>query len=262
MNLEYSFEELCPYIRDIGLQQRDSWKYMQRKIYDHLFFFCFMGTANIIIDGKYYKIKAGDLILVPPNTSHSFWINDEDVGELFWCHFDFFNYPDKEFIYNVYNTANLYIKLFEENIPYAEHIRDNPVFKNNWRFPTFISIKAKDRMHYLFETIYKDFMYASKYKYLNAKIYFLEILQIIIEESFCDESSVSDYSYIVNQIKSYIAANYYKKISVKEICDVTGLNCEYASKIFKNQTGIKLIEYLNAYRIDKAKNSFLALSIL
>ena len=54
-----------------------------------------------------------------------------------------------------------------------------------------------------------------------------------------------------------MAHNYYRKLSVAEICAETGLNTEYASKLFKQETGQRLVEYVNCYRIKKAKSLLL-----
>ncbi|MFZ2539725.1 MAG: AraC family transcriptional regulator [Oscillospiraceae bacterium] len=257
MEKEYKFHELCPYIREVGLQRRDSWKNMPRKIYDHQFLYCFTGTANITIDGKYYKIRSGDLVTIPPNKPHIFWVDDIMSGELYWCHFDFFYRPDCEWLFDFYNNMEKYVTLFESELQFKEHLREVPVFEGGYSLPEFISIKNSDAIEYLFRMMYKAFMRGDRYWQLSAKISFIEIFELILMQTNNDKTDMSNKLYIVDQIKTYIDKNYYKKLTVNEICENTWLNPEYASKIFKKETGVKLVEFLNKFRIEKAKKLML-----
>lgn len=61
-------------------------------------------------------------------------------------------------------------------------------------------------------------------------------------------------SIAVKKMKEYIVKNYDRDIGLTEIAASAHISTYYASKIFKNETGINLIEYLNYYRIEQAKN--------
>lgn len=50
----------------------------------------------------------------------------------------------------------------------------------------------------------------------------------------------------------YIEKNYYRNISLNDIAEAINVNSSYLSRIFKNDTGENIIEYLNKIRMEKA----------
>jgi len=58
----------------------------------------------------------------------------------------------------------------------------------------------------------------------------------------------------VKQIQHFIAANYYDiNLSVQMIADTYEISLPYLSRIFKKEYGTGLLDYINRYRVDKAK---------
>ena len=58
----------------------------------------------------------------------------------------------------------------------------------------------------------------------------------------------------LRKAERFIWENYTKKISLKEIADVSGLSAPYFSTIFKEEMGENLSNYLNRLRIEKASS--------
>ena len=59
-------------------------------------------------------------------------------------------------------------------------------------------------------------------------------------------------------VTHYISANYYdENLSVQMLADRFGLSLPYLSREFKNMKGIGVLNYINQYRIDKAKEILL-----
>lgn len=56
-----------------------------------------------------------------------------------------------------------------------------------------------------------------------------------------------------NEIKKYIAENYYKKINVSGIAKEFNVTPQYLSNLFKNETGYTVVGYLLDERIKVAK---------
>ncbi len=254
---ERLFDELCPYIREAGLQHQDSWRNAVRRIYDHQFLYCFIGQAHAIIQNRYYKLLSGAMIIVPPNTPHRFWVDDVLPGELYWMHCDFFFYTDRKWLFELYNDPERYMTLFGTSLQYPEHIRETPVFEGGYRLPEFLMMENDDTVEYLFRSIHKAYQRHDRFWQLAAKSDFLELLN----EIFCQtvgENAVALRSHqVAGQMKRFVAGNYYHNITVKDICATTGLNCEYASKLFNKETGLRPVEYLNRYRVGKAKRLML-----
>ncbi|WZL81927.1 AraC family transcriptional regulator [Vallitaleaceae bacterium 9-2] len=256
---EFSFDELCPFIREAGLQHRDAWRNRTRRIYDHQFMYCFKGTANAIIGKEQYKIKKGDLIIFSPNTPHQLWFDEDTSGEFYWFHCDFFYYDDKDWIYDYYQNAETYIMLFGHHLVHREHIRANPIFNGGYQLPKYLQVPQVNEIEYLFRKIVKAYVNQEPYWQINAKIYFLDIMKQIL--SLTNVSPLENEHYVSATMKNYMHHNYYQKLTADEICRDTGLNTEYAYRLFRKETGQKVTDYLNRYRIQQAKKLFLEMDL-
>jgi signal transduction histidine kinase/DNA-binding LacI/PurR family transcriptional regulator/AraC-like DNA-binding protein len=62
---------------------------------------------------------------------------------------------------------------------------------------------------------------------------------------------------LVKQACAYIQQNYTRSFSLEELSETIGVSKSYLSRIFKLDTGISLWDYLNRYRIQKAKQLLL-----
>ncbi|GJM79790.1 hypothetical protein HMSSN139_22860 [Paenibacillus sp. HMSSN-139] len=58
---------------------------------------------------------------------------------------------------------------------------------------------------------------------------------------------------VVERAKRFIHENYHWDISRDDVAASVFLTPDYLSKTFKNETGMSIIEYLNAHRIEMAK---------
>lgn len=250
--MERSFDEICPYIREAGLQHQDSWRNTPRRIYDHQFLYCFMGSAHMVLGERSYSVKKGMLVVIPPNVPHLFWVEDEE-SELYWFHCDFLFYPDRKWLFKLYNEPEEYMKLFGLPLEHEEHIRENPVFQSGYCLPECLAIENRDQVEYLFRTIYKAYLKHDHFWQLAAKAAFLQLLEEVFNQTCAAQPGNAGGRKVAGQMKRFVAANYYKPITVRQICEETGLHCEYASKRFKEETGMKPVEYLNRYRVGKAK---------
>jgi AraC-like DNA-binding protein len=64
-------------------------------------------------------------------------------------------------------------------------------------------------------------------------------------------------STLVKQASAYIKQNYSRSFSLIELAETIGVSKSYLSRIFKIDTGISLWDYLNRFRIQKAKELLL-----
>lgn len=64
-----------------------------------------------------------------------------------------------------------------------------------------------------------------------------------------DESSLK----ISDEVKSYIEGHYGDHITVKEIAEVMHYNPNYLNNVFKEESGITVLEFITSYRVEKAK---------
>lgn len=242
-------------MREVGLQRKDSWRTYARRIYDHEFFYCFAGHAHFQIEDREYILSEGDIAIVTPNTPHIFWVDEEMAGELYFFHCDFEWWNDGNALYDYYNTPESYAKLFSHELMETARIRPQFRLQNGWSLPEKLSFAGNHEVDRIFRSLYQYYICKDAHFPLLSKALVLQLLDQIIyaanPKTGTSETRVSD------MIHSYIQSNYYRKLSVEDICKCTHLNADYAAKLFKQETGFSLIHYLNRFRINKAKKLLL-----
>lgn len=67
------------------------------------------------------------------------------------------------------------------------------------------------------------------------------------------EEAVNGNKRVVEMIKEIIRSQYNKELKLEEISQLVFLNPKYMSRMFKNETGINITDYLVYVRIEKAK---------
>lgn len=81
----------------------------------------------------------------------------------------------------------------------------------------------------------------------------LVLLELVKESTLQLEDKTNNYPPIVIDIMHYINVNYSIKLSIKGIASNFNYNPEYISTLFKDTTGVSIVEYINKTRIQMAK---------
>lgn len=116
---------------------------------------------------------------------------------------------------------------------------ERQVFENGCKSYSF-----SERTGYLTDVLAVD-------SYEELKVWFLERLKNACE--FMLIHSEKQYSKAVDQAKCYIDIHYNKDISLDDVSQNVDISPYYFSRVFKEETGMKFIEYLTKVRIEKAK---------
>jgi AraC-like DNA-binding protein len=249
---EVIWESLCPYIREAGFQRMDAW-HIPRRIYDHQFLYCLTGVAHAVIQEAAHRITPGILMIIPPNVPHTLWMDERHPAELIWFHCDFYLFDDRQWIYETYNTVERYVTLFGAELPHKEHIRENPVFPGGIILPGVLNRTGAEELEYSFRAIHRAYTGDDAWWQLTARRYFFAILETVLTGIAAEPGRGALRIHAVNQMKAYIAKHYFEPLNVEKVCRDTGLNTEYASKLFRKVTGQRLVEYISRYRINQAQ---------
>jgi Response regulator containing CheY-like receiver domain and AraC-type DNA-binding domain len=75
----------------------------------------------------------------------------------------------------------------------------------------------------------------------------------LLEKTFQYEEEIAKSVTIIDKINYYIHAHYAEEIGRNEIAGSFYLTPEYLAKLYKKRTGMSLKDYINEYRIEKAK---------
>lgn len=94
------------------------------------------------------------------------------------------------------------------------------------------------------------------------KIEFINLLKRIAKETLEDKQSMgkqkarsdlTSYSFPIRSIIHYIRQNYHEDLYLDKFSDLTNLHPNYLSSLFKKEVGVTIIQYLQNFRIEKAK---------
>lgn len=94
--------------------------------------------------------------------------------------------------------------------------------------------------------------------YINCEkglTYFIKLLKLFLSyKNTCSCEKISDVSPIIKESLDYVHKNYTKQITIDDICDKFKINKCYFCYMFKKETGLTFINYLNNYKIEKSKD--------
>ena len=74
----------------------------------------------------------------------------------------------------------------------------------------------------------------------------------LIAYTLLENVSLTEENRYVSEIKNYISCNWNKKMSLEEIAESVHLSASYSSALFKNSTGVSVMDYIINLRITKA----------
>lgn len=252
---------LSPYIREAGTQGNDEWPTRPRRIYDHQFFYCFKGKGSLKLGEKLYELKAGVLFVIPPDTPHCYALDKQNPCDCYWFHCDLFPREDREWPFEYYNEPAQYLKLFGPRLLHRRHIRPQADLEGRFRIPEYLETEEPEAMEQYFRNIHQAYLSGSAVWQISANADFYQILAAVFRQQSNETKQSTKALHQVNLMRSFIRENYFRKLRVKDITDVTVYSSDYAAKIFKEVTGMSVNDYLTNFRITRAKRLLLDLDL-
>ena len=254
-----TFGELCPQVREVGLQRTDFW-HLPRRIYDHEFLYCVSGQAQMTIGREQHVLTPGHLAIVPPDTPHTLHYPAGQEAVLLWLHCDFTRSPDGDWVYSWYNTPENYVLCFADHLPHPEHIRPEPVFPGAFRLPRFLAFDDGAEVEALFRSLLKAYAGEGNHFALLSQVTVLRLLDAVCSQCGYWRASAQPIR-VSDAMKQYIRDNYMNKITLRDIGQCTKYHPDYAGKLFRRETGQTVIDYINHFRIRKAQTLLLDTSL-
>lgn len=215
----------------IEIKQRDyTWGMHQCHFHDsYEIFFLAEGERAFLFDCYVYDLKPGDLILLRPNVLHK--------GSFSSFHVKYGAEFSQEFL-DYYFTKQMQDKLLR-------------CFKNN-------IIRLSENEQYEFKRLFAKM----HDEYRRDEICALTLSELLLMLDTAGDRSglallgstgapakVSDG---VNSILTYVGKHYPIIRSIEEIADGVHLNKSYMCRLFKRETGMTVMDYLQHYRIQQA----------
>jgi two-component system response regulator YesN len=88
---------------------------------------------------------------------------------------------------------------------------------------------------------------------MDSTVDMIRWVNYLLEKTFEYEEEVAKSATIIDKINIYIHEHYAEDIGRNEIAGEIFLTPEYLAKLYKKKTGLSIKDYINEYRIEKAK---------
>ncbi len=193
---------------------------------DHfLIHYVLRGKGTFTINGRTYKLEKGQGFLIPPNVVTQYQADGIDPWSYSWVGFN--GLKAESYL----SRANLSL--------------ENPIFvydRDDFVKDLFLKMVATKNLEKTRE------IYLLGYLYI-----FLGRMMDIAEENHAFETKEDRKEAYIKKAIEYIEMNYYRKISVSEMCRHVGMDRSYVYSVFKEYLNVSPQEYLIKYRMDKAR---------
>ncbi len=194
------------------------------------------GNITLIVKDRTYSLCENQLMMIPPNKSHSYLSPLGNASRVYVICFESFSsalrpLAERLFSLEVGQVASINIikeecaKTFRMNSRDQLEVVDAPVFGGQQAMLL--------QLEYLLICLIRELSRE------NSGIEFLK------EESFYEE--------LTDVVIRYLRENIDKKIYLDDVCNRFNYSRSFLCKTFKEQTGMTLISYLNILKIDEAK---------
>ncbi|WP_169088341.1 AraC family transcriptional regulator [Paenibacillus sp. PL91] len=250
--------DIVPRVKLMGfIAYKSPWIHFKRKVDEYVLYFIRSGELHLKEEDNHYVLRKGDILILEPNMTHEG--TAKHVCDYYYIHFEHSDIQSIK-IEDRHALANYFIVEHEQS-PFAQHqpsIRDiNPY---GCYFPKYHSIADKKRFSLALHAL-NEMQQLYKRKHYNRSLTALRFMQLLIElsrENFMDELKQSELipskSIVkINALLDYIHQNYQTKITGSDIEHAFESNYDYLNRAFKQVTGQSIIRYINAVRINQAK---------
>lgn len=195
-------------------------------------YYFFEGDCDIVVDGMLINLKPHTLVLIPPNALHGIRVNSK-----------------KDYIRNC-----LYVQ-DKDVLPERKHLLNTlmPADKKGQHGLIYENIEEYnlDRYFYNIKLLEKEPKDVAKF--LEPVLVEALLSQIILIRDTASQS-VSDNSLEkINEIAVYLNENITEDLDLDTIANKFYLSKNYLNRIFKQNTGITVIEYVRFKRVMLAK---------
>lgn len=204
------------------------------------------GNAKHVFEGKSYPIKTNDVFIINPGEVHTFNIKPNEQIEIINCLFLPTLIQDSllEELGISQSMDFFYIHPFLDDSERFHHF-----INLNGSYPTLIITLLEG----MIDEINKE---KSSFTTL-IRMRLIELLLILSriynEITSMDDYAKSNHSILVKRISGYLARNFNQKISIPDLANLFNVSSRHLSRIFKQETGKTVLEYVHYTRIERAK---------
>lgn len=213
------------HLQEIGeLEARRAHTSSRSGLQSFLFFSVTSGSGTLVYNEKSYKLESGDCVFIDCRNPYSHTTDPHNLWKLKWIHFYGPNVP------------SIYYKYKERGGRPTFQSKDQEKIESVWKEIMSVAGSA-------------DYMRDMK---INSSL--AELLVLVMSESWHPEDQITAKKKAsVADVKEYLDSHYQTKITLDSLADQFYINKYYLTKVFKEQYGQSITNYLLNLRITKAK---------
>ena len=273
-----ALDRIAPYVRYVNYKIFDGGTLLpERIIYDHEFIYCLSGEACFLYAGETYTVKKGELFYICPRLHNTMIVPEGKTFRVHCVHFDWIS-PEAR-----YDFRAEQVYLHKENLPAHAEAPDplsGKTFETNnlsqntlppikeerllerpnpevdpALFPPLITGLDYDTTAPLFKELYQSYSQLGIGARLRERALFLQLAaEVCGLTSPSRDSCGLFHQKTISEAVNYIQEYYTEDISLPLLAAHSGLSPKYFGRLFREQTGFTVREYLTGIRIRNAKN--------
>ncbi len=210
-----------------NLFSKDGFIHQRRTLNCNVLIYVQEGKLYINRAGTEYAVSKGEYILLKGDEEHFGYKASQGKLSYLWVHFK-----------------------TEEPLEASETLPG----KYAYAIPEYYGSASDQRIallfHQLIDLSRREKLYTEKMLSCALSMLLMEITREYAE--FCSGSK--DISPVILNVMEWIKSNCHRQLSISDIAEEFHYNVEYISALFKKETGVTMVKYLNRSRIEISKN--------
>ncbi len=234
-------KDICPYVRVANIfildHQTQNDIFNNLKTVDCRLFYIISGSGSIIVQNKLCPLSAGSIILFQSGTKYC-WQPDEEGIKYVAINFDYTqNFMHHQKSFHPSSAAAFDNSMILETITFTDAaVLNQPIFLTG-------KSKFEGRFRFLSTELYMGGAFC--HDLLSSEL--KSLIYNIVRETLAEKNDVE--KAIIRKTIEYIQTNFDKKISNDTIAENFGFHPTYLNRLFKQQTGNSIHQFVLNYRI-------------
>ncbi len=235
--LQYAARTILSFVSAGNLKNRDGFLHSDRQIDTFVLLFCKEGQLYIAQEERKYVLSPNQYLLLFPGMRHYGYSKSQGMLDYYWCHFLIRDPSMRIQPQSACETTP------SNSVSILEHGACKQADRISIQFRYLIDISRRK----MGTPAMMDF---------SVSLLMQELAYLCGGQNANRTKNGGNHP-IVSAVIDFVYTNFSNNISVKTIADNIGFNACYMSTVFKQYTGITLIQYINQVRIEAAKDLLL-----
>ena len=194
------------------------------------------GRCTVEVCGKLVQMKNGDFIFIDANVEHRLLVDKADSCRMLNIEFGF-------------TGESSFLPTFSETCSNSKVLMDFIALSKS-----YVVLKDNDEIYTILKSIINEIGNSNEDKSTMINIMMLQlILQLSRLALRSEEKTIESSDVYVQKAVQFIQHNYDYDIRIKDIACSINIHHIYLHRIFKEKTGMTILQYMTDFRIEKAK---------